>query len=152
LTTPIQLEIVPSSRLTWLAVLFHAGAMVAVAFGLPIWLTLLLALAVLLSLLGTLASLRQSGPDAVTRVEVRSDGRANWTTRAGLEQSGILAQSAFVSPLLIIVRLVPADSGQSRSRLLLLAGDSSRPDSIRRLKGWLRWRPQDPVMKPHAPK
>ena len=152
MTTPIQIEIVPSTRLTWLAVVFHVGALIAVAFGLPLWLTLFLALAVLLSLFGTLESLRLKRPEALVRITVGGEGKVNWTTRAGTERSGSVAQSAFVSQLLIIVRLVSDDSDQCRSRLLLLACDSGSPDAIQRLKVWLRWRPLDSAMNPHAQK
>ena len=150
MTPPIQIEIVPSHRLTWLAVIFHLGALVAVLAGLPTGLAAYLSVAVLISLSGALVAVRLKHGAALVRLTIDAKGAARWVSRAGEEGNLIVAQGSYLSSALIILRLLPADGSLDGARILMLAADSAPSESLARLRAWLKWRPAEAVLNSHA--
>lgn len=150
MTPPIQIEIVPSYRLTGLAVVFHLGALAAVLAGLPAGLTIYLSIAVLISLSGTLAIVRLRRGDALVRLTIDAKGRVRWASRVGHEGAATVAQGSYLSSSLVILQLLPVDASLARARLILLAPDSAPSESLVRLRAWLKWRSTEPVLTIHA--
>lgn len=150
MTPPIQLEIVPSSRLTWLAIFFHLGALAAVLAGLPTGLTIYLSIAVLVSWSGTLAILRLRRLDALVRLSIDSKGMVRWLSKAGQEGVATVAAGTYLSPSLVILRLLPVDSSLAKARIVVLAADSASAESLAKLRAWLKWRPTEAVLNSHA--
>ncbi len=150
MTHPIQIEIVPSHRLTWLALLFHLGALVTVLAGLPTGLAVYLSIAVLISLSGTLVVVRLKHGTALVRLTIDAKGKARWVSRGGEEGFATVAQGSYLSSALVILRLLPADGSLAGTRILMLAADSAASESLANLRAWLKWRSAEAVMDSHA--
>jgi hypothetical protein len=150
LTPPIQIEIVPSYRLTCLAVLFHLGALVAVIAGLPTGPGIYLCFAVLMSLSGTLVIVRLKNGKALVSLTIDAKGKVRWVSRAGQEGLATVGKGSYLSSSLVVLRLLPLDATLAKATILLLAADSAPAESLARLRVWLKWRPAEPSLDTHA--
>lgn len=150
MTAPIQIDIIPSYRLTWLAVVFHLGALVAVLAGLPAGLAVYLSGAVLISLLGALTFVRLKRSDSLVSLTIAEDGKVQWISREGKDGIATVARGSYVSPSFVVLRLVPANASLTRERTVLLAADSVTSESLAKLRTWLKWGPTEHVLHTHA--
>lgn len=138
----LRIDLRPSSFLAAALGLAHGLALYAVWTSLGGWPRVFALFAILASLACTLAeALLRTGWSAVS-LELMEDGRASWRDRRGAWHQGLLGGSHFVSPLLVVVELKPADRGAKR---VILLADSAARDDLRRLRVWLRWRGRPPA-------
>jgi hypothetical protein len=81
------------------------------------------------------ALLRTAG--SARALELHADGRCGWRDRGGRWHDGRLHGQQFASPLLTVLGV---QGGAPRRKWIVLLPDSADRDSLRRLRGWLRWR------------
>src|SRR5882672_4456749 len=139
----LRLDLKPSHRLASLLVVAHGLALASAWVSLAGWAGYLAAVAILVSLVYSVArALHRVGASTVA-LELREDGHASWRDRDGRWQEGILGRNHFVSAALVILELEPG--GRGRKWIALMA-DSTSPEDFRRLRVWLRWRrsPREP--------
>ena len=75
---------------------------------------------------------------SVQSLQVREDGSGTWSDRAGRQYSVQSTRASWVSSAFMVIGL-RATTG--RTRWLVLMPDSAAPDSLRKLRVWLKWRP-----------
>jgi hypothetical protein len=133
----LKIDIRPSLILSSALSALHFLALAAAWVSLTGWAQYLVVSGVLLSGAATLGSVLQLLPAAVMSLELHADGRASWRDRRGGWHQGGLGGGHYVSWVLVVVGLRPAER---RIRRLVLAADSAPPEDMRRLRVWLRWR------------
>jgi len=107
----------------------------------PSWVQTVLVVAIAASLLHCLA--RDAVlyvPKAIVALEIGEHGVVSFRTRRGTWIECAVLGSSFVSPRLTIVHL--RQSGQRRTRYVILVPDNVEGEEFRRLRVWLRWRAQ----------
>jgi hypothetical protein len=133
----LKIDIRPSPILAGVLGALHVLALAAAWVSLTGWTEYLVMSGVLLSGAATLGSVLQLLPAAIVSLELHADGRASWRDRRGGWHEGGLGGGHYVSRVLVVVGLRPAER---RTRRLVLAVDSALPEDMRRLRVWLRWR------------
>ncbi|HKB63482.1 MAG TPA: protein YgfX [Burkholderiales bacterium] len=133
----LQFDLKPSLKLAGLLLVAHVFALGAAWVSLAGWALVLVGLGVLLSGAGCLAEALHRSSRAAVSLELREDGRASWRDRNGRWHEGRLANEHFVSTAFVVLRLDQTGRGR---KWLVLMGDSARPEDLRRLRVWLRWR------------
>jgi len=104
----------------------------------PVWLKAAIVTAVVWSFrqcLGEVALLR--APGAIVAVTISRDGKVLCRSRSGAWLEYELLPSSFVSHRLTILNL--RVRGSRRARHVVLCGDNTDADDLRRLRVWLRW-------------
>ena len=136
----VKLAIGPSRRLALALTLAHAGAAASVlSVEVPIWMKIVLPLAIAASLLHALngAALLRSRA-AIVAIEIGEGGAVSFKTRRGEWQEAALLDTSFVAPYLTVLNLQPKRSWFARH--VVVAPDSVPAEDFRRLRVWLRWR------------
>src|SRR5712691_6280630 len=136
-TSALRFDLKPSFKLAGLLAVAHVLALGAAWVSLAGWPQALVGLGVLLSGAGCLAEVLQRSSRAVLSLELREDGRASWRDRNDRWHEGRLGNEHFVSTAFVVLRLDQTARGR---KWLVLMGDSARPEDLRRLRVWLRWR------------
>lgn len=80
------------------------------------------------------------GANAVTMMRISADNIFSVKSRAGEWRECEVLGSTYVTAFLTVVNLRPA--GKRRVRSIVILADSMTADDFRRLRVWLRWRPQ----------
>jgi toxin CptA len=137
LTPALRLDLRPSRLLAVLLLLAHGLALAAVWMSLDAWARALLGAGVALSAAYSCARALHLFGQGVTSLELHGDGRASWSASDGSRREGRLGRNNFVSAALVVLELERGGRGRN---WVVLMGDSARPDDLRRLRVWLRWR------------
>lgn len=133
----LRLDLKPSYRLAGLLAAAHGLALAAAWVSLAGWGGYLAAVAILISLVHSVARvLHRSGASTIA-LELREDGRASWRNRDGRWHEGRPGRNHFVSAALVVLELEPEGGGR---KWMVLIEDSASPQDFRRLRVWLRWR------------
>jgi toxin CptA len=134
----LQIAIKPSRQLAALLCLAHAAAAAAVlVIDLPLWLSIVLVLAVGTSCgayLHSSALLRGGG--AVVGLEINDDGALSYQMRGGEWREGKLLGSSFVSSYLTILNIRTA--GKFFARHVVIVPGAVDAEDFRRLRVLLR--------------
>lgn len=133
----LRIDLKPSLWLAGSLGVVHALALVAAWASLSGWPQYLVVSGVLLSAAGWIAESLHRSSGAAVSLELQADGRASWMDRGGAWHEGRLGAEHFVSAALVVVALGQAPL---RRKWIVLMPDSARPDQMRRLRVWLRWR------------
>jgi hypothetical protein len=133
----LRLDFKPSYRLAGLLAAAHGLALAAAWVSLAGSARYLAAVAVLVSLVHSVARVLHRGGASTVSLELREDGRASWRNRDGRWHEGRLGRNHFVSAALVVLALEPGGRGQ---KWMILMEDSTSPEDFRRLRVWLRWR------------
>jgi toxin CptA len=139
--TPARtISVTPSRQLALLLCAMHLAAAGAVSVTpAPPWVRFVLLLAIAASLFHCLArDAVLCAPGAIVALEIGEDGVVSFRTRRGTWFECAVLGSSFVSPRLTIVHL--RQSGQRRTRHVILVPDNVEGEDFRRLRVWLRWR------------
>lgn len=137
-----RISITPSVRLAIALCVAHFAAAGAVWWvPMPVWVKILLIIAITASLIFYLARhAALHAPDAIVALEIKDDGGISFQTRRGEWLDCELLGSSFVSRHLTIVNLKP--HGQRLARHVILVPDNVDARDFRRLRMWLRWTAQ----------
>jgi toxin CptA len=136
----LSVNLRPSRRLTLFLLLAHAAAAGCVlSVALPFWLRGTLLIALLLSMVYTLADQGwRVLPWSVVSLQFEREGGALLALRNGKTLEVQVLGSSFVAPYLSIVRCKPKDKWFARSVVLL--PDMLSQEVFRNLRVWLKWR------------
>ncbi len=93
---------------------------------------------IVLALVWYIPAALQRGKRAVQALELGAEGKARWQDGAGQWHDAQILASSYVSAWLVVMNL-GANAGPTRSVVLL--PDSAAAEDLRRLRVWLRWRP-----------
>ena len=141
----LRLDLRPSRWLIGILAVAHFLALAAASVGLDGWLRYGVWALLLISLGRSLTQALLRTPNQAVSLELREDGRASWKNRDGSWREGRLGETHFVSAALAIVGL--QDARGRRTRVVLMP-DSVPSEDFRRLRVWLRWRPDATWKKP----
>jgi hypothetical protein len=133
----LRIDLKPSLWLAGSLSVVHALAFVAAWASLSGWPLYLVVSGLLFSAAGYLRETLHRSPGAAVSLELHADGRASWMDRNGARHEGRLGVGHFVSAALLVVSL---ERTALRRKWIVLMPDSARPDEMRRLRVWLRWR------------
>ena len=136
----LEIRFRPSSQLTALLFAAHAAALAAAsAIDVLPWLRWVLYIAIVTSLIHSLLThALLLAPRACTGMRLWSDGRCLLQMRSGKEVDARLAVSGCaVSPLLILLRVMPEERGRGFS--LALLPDSADAEALRALRVLLKF-------------
>ena len=135
----LRIDLKPSLWLTGVLGAVHNLALVSVWASVDGWPRYLVAAGVLLSGVGCLSeSMMRRGAVAVS-LELHPDGRVSWRDRGGGWHEAQLAGDHFVSVPLIVLGL---RQGSTSHKRIVLMRDSAPADELRRLRAWLRLKPE----------
>lgn len=139
MTPTLRLVIHPSPGLAaCLSALHLAAGLLGGSLLSPVWLKAAIVTAVVWSFrqcLGEVALLR--APGAIVAVTISRDGKVLCRSRSGAWLEYELLPSSFVSHRLTILNL--RVRGSRHARHVVLCGDNTDADDLRRLRVWLRW-------------
>lgn len=135
----IDVPIRASVRLALLLAAAHAGAMAAIVV-LPLAWWLRLAACSLLLVSGAIMISRHAllkTSDSIVGLQLRRDGSCHLQLSNQRSMSGKLCPGWFASPLMIVLQI--ACPGQRWRRSITLLPDAVEPDSLRRMRVFLRF-------------
>lgn len=133
----LRIELKPSLRLAGALASAHLLALAGAAAALGGWPLLLVAAGIVLSCAITVAEALQRTARSARALELRAEGPCAWRDGAGRWHEGTLHGQRFIAPGLIVL---PLKEGALRRKWIVLLPDSSDGESLRRLRGLLRWR------------
>jgi hypothetical protein len=133
----LRMELKPSLRLAGALASAHLLALAGAAAALVGWPLLLVAAGIVLSCAVTVADALQRTLRSARALELRAEGTCAWRDGAGRWHEGTLHGPRFVAPGLVVL---PLKKGALRRKWIVLLPDSSDRESLRRLRGLLRWR------------
>jgi hypothetical protein len=147
---PLRVPLKPSLVLAGVLGLAHGGAVACTVVFVPRgWISALLCLAIAVSLVFHLRrdALQLSG-NAVYELLLQEAGQCRLTLVNGDTLAGTIEGSTFVTALLTVINVRPAEPGRSRAAVLM--PDSASPEELRRVRVWLRFRvaPEAPASGP----
>lgn len=136
-----RIAISPSVRLSAALCVAHlAAAVVLWVIPIPVMGTLVLTMAVALSLVFFVArDAALHAAHSIVALEIRDGGAVAFQTRRGEWLDCEVLGSSYVSPRLTIVNL----RQRRGTRRLILVPDNVDPREFRRLRMWLRWKERD---------
>jgi toxin CptA len=135
----LKISLRPSRVLAAILIVAHGAAIAAVvAVDMPLWLKLIAAAALILSLFLTVR--REAlllTPDAAVALEISADDVLSIQTRRGEWLECEVLGSTYVMSFLSILNLRQTDGGAT-TRIVILP-DSIAAEDFRKLRVWLRW-------------
>ena len=137
--TNFPVDLKPSRRLAVLLGSAHGLAVVAAWLSLSGWPLYLSVSGIAISGAACLAESLHLPPRAATRLELEAGGRCAWLDRRGQWHEAQLGAEHFVSTWLVVVCLLQP---MLRRKWIVILPDSVTADEFRRLRVWLRWRPE----------
>jgi toxin CptA len=135
----LRIDLKPSLWLAGVLGVVHVIALVCVWVSVDGWPRYLVVAGVLLSGAACLAESRMRRGSVAVSLELYPDGRVFWRDRNGGWHEALLTGDHFVSVPLIVLRL--GHGSASRKRIVLMR-DSAPADKLRRLRVWLRLKPE----------
>lgn len=120
----------------------HGLALIALLLaGLPFWLSLLLALLVLVSLFdGYMLHVFRRGANSCIGL-IWLTGTLVLQTPGGIRRSCSLLSGSLITPYLLVLRVLP--DGSRKVMIVLILSDGIEHEAFRRLRVWTRWRTQE---------
>jgi len=134
----LRVQLGPSRWLAATVIVAHAAALAAAVAGLPAPAALIVAAGLLASAIEHVRRALQHSPLAVAGLEFDAGGGVAIAGPATDWSPARLTDAAVPTPWLAVVRLRDA---LGRRRTALVLPDALAPESFRRLRVWLRWRP-----------
>ena len=123
-----------------LALTLMAGAALAAAWSSLSELAFVpVAAGIVLALVWHVPAALQRGKRAVQALELGAEGKIRWRDGSAQWHDARILPSTYVSGWLVVMNL-GEDAGRARS--LVLLPDSAGAEDLRRLRVWLRWRPE----------
>jgi membrane-bound toxin of toxin-antitoxin system len=150
----LRIDLKPSLWLKGVLGAAHMLALVSVWASVDGWPRYLVAAGILLSGVGCLSEAMMRRGAVAVSLELHPDGRVSWRDRAGGWHETQLTGDHFVTVPLIVLGL--RQGSASRKRIVLLR-DSAPADELRRLRAWLRLKPEGdpnprkPSIRPRNP-
>jgi hypothetical protein len=138
LTARLRVELGPSRWLAAAVIVAHAGATAAALAGLPAPAAALVAAGLAISATEHCRRALLRSPLAIAALELDDGGAAAVAGPARDWSAARLLDAAVPAPWLAVVRLRDA---LGRRRTAVVLPDALSPESFRRLRVWLRWRP-----------
>ena len=138
MSTSCRIVLQPSRRLALLLLSAHGLAIFAAQSSLSAAPLVLVIFGVLISASWSVANAMLWLPDAVMHIEIHSGGNGHWFDRQGTAHAVDGIKASWCGEFLIIIGLGLAGS---KYRWVILLPDSAEADTLRCLRVWCRWRP-----------
>ena len=135
----LRVDLKPSLWLIGALGIVHALALVSVWASLDGWPRYFVAAGVLVSGVACLSEAMMRRGAVAVSLELHPDGRVSWRDRNGVWHEAKLTGDHFVSVPLIVLGLRQGPTGRKR---IVLMRDSAPADELRRLRAWLRLKPE----------
>jgi hypothetical protein len=138
-TAACSVALKPSAALAALSLIFHGLALAAAWLGLDGPALGLAGSGVVLSAIWTIGDALLVWPSSIHAIELEDNGTGQWQDGAGRRHSVTATRASWVSAGMVVLGL---RMSRWRTRWVVMLPDAAAPEPLRKLRIWLRWRPE----------